>query len=448
MHDFQYKNDEMFAEQVSVSALAKKHGTPLYVYSHATLARLFSAIDSAFAGHPHLICFSVKANSNVAVLRTLAQLGAGMDIVSGGELRRALKAGVDPKKIVFSGVGKQEHEIAAAIDAGILFFNVEVRGELAVIDRIARQKKTRAGITLRVNPDVDAHTHDYISTGKKVNKFGIAIDSAAEVYAEAAKLPGLQILGVDCHIGSQLTSTEPFVEALKRIRALVETLRASGIAIRHLDIGGGLGVVYKDETPPSPAEYAKSILSVVGDLGVELVLEPGRVIVANAGIFVSKVLYRKENEGKHFVIVDGAMNDLVRPMMYGAWMGIQAVKKTKKTIMADVVGPICETGDFLAQNREVADVQPGDFVAVMSAGAYGFTMSSNYNTRPRAAEVLVRGAEAHVIRERETVEELLSKERMPAFLKASSKKPAKKVAPAARSARAKPARKAARAARR
>ncbi len=435
MHEFQYKNDEMFAEKIRVTELAKKHGTPLYVYSHATLTRHFEAIDGAFGAHPHTICFSVKANSNMAVLRTLAKLGAGMDIVSGGELRRALTAGVDPKKIVFSGVGKQEHEIAAAIDAGILFFNVEVRGELAVIDRIARQKKTRAGITLRVNPDVDAHTHDYISTGKKINKFGISIDAAQEVYEEAAKMRGLEILGVDCHIGSQLTSTEPFVEALTRVRALVESLRTAGIAIRYLDIGGGLGVTYKDETPPSPREYADAILAAVKGLDVELVLEPGRVIVANAGILVTKVLYRKENEGKHFVIVDGAMNDLVRPMMYGAWMGIQAVKKTAKTITADVVGPICESGDFLAQNREVGDVQPGDFVAVMSAGAYGFTMSSNYNTRPRAAEVMVRGAESFVIRERETVEELLSKEKMPAFLKTVEKSKAKPVVKKAASPR-------------
>ena len=399
--------------EISIASLAEKHGTPLYVYSHATLERHFKAIDTPFAAVPHTICFSVKANSNVAILKTLAGFGAGMDIVSRGELVRALKAGVDPKKIVFSGVGKQADEIGAAIDAGILFFNVEVESELDAISAVAKKKGKKAGITLRVNPDVDAKTHDYISTGKKASKFGISIKRALEIYGRAKKMEGLEIKGVDCHIGSQLTSTEPFVEALKRLRALVEDLRKADIPVQYLDIGGGLGVVYKDETPPSPADYAKAILGVVGDLGCHLVLEPGRVIVANAGVMISKVLYRKENEGKHFVIVDGAMNDLVRPMMYGAWMGVQPVKKTAKTVTADVVGPICESGDFLAKDREVADVQPGELIAMMSAGAYGFTLSSNYNTRPRAAEVLVKGTQAAVIRERETVEELLSKERLP-----------------------------------
>lgn len=417
MNHFEYRKDDLHAEDNAVAQLAEEHGTPLYVYSHATIERHFKVIDEAFQKVPHTICFSVKANSNVAVLRLLAKLGSGMDIVSGGELVRAQRAGVDPKKIVFSGVGKTPAEIRAALDAGILFFNVEVEDELDEIDEIAKSMGKRAGITLRVNPDVDAKTHDYISTGKKANKFGISIGRAREVYAKAKKLSNLDILGVDCHIGSQLTSTGPFVEALTRLKDLVVSLRKDGIEVKYADIGGGLGVTYKDEAPPSPEQYAADILKVVGDLGVHLVLEPGRVIVANAGILVTKVLYRKVNEGKHFVIVDGAMNDLVRPTLYGSWMAINPVKKTAKTVVADVVGPICESGDFLAKDREVADVQSGDLLAVMSAGAYGFSMASNYNTRPRAAEVLVKGSEAHVIRERETVEELLAKERMPAFLK-------------------------------
>lgn len=417
MNHFQYRNDELHAEDVSVAELAAKHGTPLYVYSHATIERHFRVIDDAFKHVPHTICFSVKANSNVAILRLLAKLGSGMDIVSGGELIRAKKAGVDPKKIVFSGVGKTPAEIRAALETGILFFNVEVEDELDEINDIAKAMGVRAGITLRVNPDVDAKTHDYISTGKKANKFGIAISRAREVYAKAKSLSNLDILGVDCHIGSQLTSTGPFVEALTRLKDLVLSLRKDGIEVKYADIGGGLGVTYKDEEPPSPEQYAADILKVVGDMGVHLVLEPGRVIVANAGVLVTKVLYRKENEGKRFVIVDGAMNDLVRPTLYGAWMAIEPVKKTKGTVIADVVGPICETGDFLAKDREVADVHSGDLLCVKSAGAYGFSMSSNYNTRPRAAEILVHGKAADVIRERETVEELLSKERLPEFLK-------------------------------
>lgn len=418
MNHFQYRNDELHAEDVSVAELVAKHGTPLYVYSHATIERHFRVIDDAFKNVPHTICFSVKANSNVAVLRLLAKLGSGMDIVSGGELIRAMKAGVDPKKIVFSGVGKTPSEIRAALEAGILFFNVEVEDELEEINAIAKGMGKKAGITLRVNPDVDAKTHDYISTGKKANKFGIAIGRAREVYARAKALSNLEILGVDCHIGSQLTSTGPFVEALTRLKELVLSLRKDGIEVKYADIGGGLGVTYKDEAPPSPEQYAADILKVVGDLGVHLVLEPGRVIVANAGVLVTKVLYRKENEGKRFVIVDGAMNDLLRPTLYGAWMGIDPVKKsTKPPVTADIVGPICETGDFLAKDREVADVQSGDLLCVRSAGAYGFSMSSNYNTRPRAAEVLVHGSAADVIRERETVEELLAKERLPEFLK-------------------------------
>ncbi len=416
MHLFQYRGDDLYAEDVKVADLAAKYGTPLYVYSHGTLARHFQAIDGAFGHTSHTVCFSVKANSNLAVLRLLASLGAGMDIVSGGELTRALKAGVPAKKIVFSGVGKQEHEIAAALDAGILFFNVEVDGELDDIARIAKAKGKRAGIALRVNPDVDAKTHDYISTGKKTNKFGISFQRAREIYARAKKMESLDIVGVDCHIGSQLTQTEPFVEALKRVRSLVEDLRKDGIKISYLDIGGGLGVTYKDETPPTPEQYAKAILSTVGDLDCHLVLEPGRVIVANAGVLLTRTIYRKENEGKKFVIVDAGMNDLVRPTLYQAWMGIQPAKKNDRTVIADVVGPICETGDFLAKDREVADVAPGELLAIMSAGAYGFTMSSNYNTRPRAAEVMVKDGEAHLIRERETVDELLAKEKIPGFL--------------------------------
>jgi diaminopimelate decarboxylase len=416
VNHFQYKSDDLHAEELPLADLAKQHGTPLYVYSASTIERHFKVIDEAFGKVPHTICFSVKANSNIAILRLLAKMGGGMDIVSGGELVRAKRAGVEPKKIVFSGVGKTPAEIKAALEAGILFFNVEVEDELDEIDEIAKGLGKKAGITLRVNPDVDAKTHDYISTGKKANKFGISIGRAREVYAKAKRMPNLEILGVDCHIGSQLTSTGPFVEALTRLKDLVLALRKDGIEVRYADIGGGLGVTYKDEAPPSPEQYAADILKVVGDLGVHLVLEPGRVIVANAGVLVTKVLYRKVNEGKHFVIVDGAMNDLVRPTLYGAWMAIEPVKKTKGTVTADVVGPICETGDFFAKDREVADVKQDDLLAVMSAGAYGFSMSSNYNTRPRAAEILVRGKDAHVIRERETVDELLAKEKIPGFL--------------------------------
>jgi len=414
MNHFEYRNGELFCEDVPIRDIADQVGTPFYLYSHATLTRHIRAFSDAFAAVPHLVCFSVKANSNLSVLRTFINEGAGLDIVSGGELFRGLKAGCDPRKIVYSGVGKTEREIEEALAAGILMFNVESSQELETINRVAGKVGERAGIAIRVNPDVDPQTHPYISTGMKKAKFGINISQALNDYRHAASLPHVEIIGVDCHIGSQLTKISPFVDAIKKVRELVKVLQDEGFDIRYLDLGGGLGITYKDENPPSPADYAEAIIEATDGLGVTLVFEPGRVLTGNAGILVTRVLYTKRGEAKNFIIVDGAMNDLARPALYGSYQGIQAVRQGGEgKVVADVVGPICESGDFLAQDRELQDFQPGDLLAVTSAGAYGFTMSSNYNSRPRVPEILVRKDKVHVVRARETYPDLVRGEEVP-----------------------------------
>lgn len=422
MNHFEYRDGELFAEQVPVQRIAREVGTPAYIYSLATLRRHYRVFDQAFAKVPHLVCFSVKSNSNLAVLRTFAKEGSGFDIVSGGELFRALKAGGDPRKIVFSGVGKKKEEIEYALNAGILMFNVESEQELTFIDQVGRGLEKRAPISLRVNPDVDPKTHPYISTGMKKSKFGIEITRSAELYKKALSLKNLEVIGVDCHIGSQLTSVGPFVDALSRVReyldrVLVGYLRKEGANIRYLDLGGGLGIQYKDEEPPRPEEYAAALIQGLEGLDVTLILEPGRVIVGNAGILVTEVLYLKETDEKKFVVVDGGMNDLIRPALYGSYMGIRPVVERKaETIVADVVGPICESGDFFAKDREISRPQPGDLLAVMSAGAYGFTMVSNYNSHPKPPEVLVDGDKFYVVRQRETLDDLIRGETIPKSL--------------------------------
>jgi diaminopimelate decarboxylase len=414
MHHFQYRNNQLYCEDVAVKDIAAQVGTPFYLYSHATLSRHMQAFSSAFAAVPHLVCYSIKANSNLAVLKTFVDLGAGFDIVSGGELFRAQNVGCDPRKIVYSGVGKTESEIEAALQADILMFNVESPQELETIDRVAGRVGKKAGIAIRVNPDVDPQTHPYISTGMKKAKFGINIARALEDYRKAAALPNLEVIGVDCHIGSQLTKLSPFVDAIKKVRELVETLKKEGFAIRYLDLGGGLGITYKDEEPPTPADYAEAIIEATKGLDVTLVFEPGRMMVGNAGMLIAKVLYVKEGEAKNFVIVDAAMNDLARPALYGSYQGIQAVDhSTAGTMVADVVGPICESGDFLAQDREIPAFSQGDLLAVASAGAYGFTMASNYNSRPRTPEIMVKGDRILVVRRRETYEDLIKGESIP-----------------------------------
>jgi diaminopimelate decarboxylase len=420
MDYFEYRNGELFAEGVPIQRIAREVGTPTYIYSLATLRRHFRVFDQAFSRIPHLICFSVKVNSNLAVLRTFVREGAGFDIVSGGELFRVLKAGADPQKIVFSGIGKTKEEMEYALKAGILMFNVESEQELAALDETAGRLGKKAPISLRVNPDVDPQTHPYISTGMKKSKFGIDIKRSMEIYKKA--LPHLEVIGVDCHIGSQLTSTQPFVDALSRVReyldrVLAGSLKKEGVHIRYLDLGGGLGIRYKDEEPPHPNEYAEALIRELEGLDVTLILEPGRVIVGNAGILVTQVLYLKETVEKKFVVVDGAMNDLIRPALYGSYHAIRpVVDRPGEKIVADVVGPICESGDFFAKDREIERPEQGDLLAVMSAGAYGFIMASNYNSRPRAAEVLVDGESFHVVRRRETLEDLVSGEAIPAIL--------------------------------
>lgn len=413
MHDFRYVNGALHCEGVSLAEVARAVGTPFYCYSHRTLVRHFEAFDGAFSSVDHLVCYSVKVNSNLAVLSTLFRRGAGADIVSGGELYRALKAGADPRKIVYSGVGKRADEIRYAIQSGILMFNAESPLELLTIDRVAGELGEVARVAIRVNPDVDPQTHPYISTGLKKNKFGIAIERSLEEYRQARTLANLRLIGVDCHIGSQITQLAPFVDALKKLRGLVETLRGEGFEIRYLDIGGGLGIPYAEETPPPPSDYGKAVLQAAGDLGCTLVAEPGRVIAGNAGVLVSQVLYTKEGEEKRFVICDAAMNDLVRPSLYGSFHAIRPLTEAPDAITADVVGPICESTDFLAKDRKMADLRSGDLFAVMSAGAYGFIMGSNYNSRPRVAEVLVKGDRFWVIRERETYEDLVRGETIP-----------------------------------
>jgi len=413
MEFFDYQNQELHAEGVSVTTIAERVGTPCYVYSLAALRSHYAAYEKGFAGARHLVCYSVKANSNLAVLRALANEGSGFDVVSGGELARVLRAGGDPGKVVFSGVGKQASEIRDALDAGILMFNVESPAELDLIDRIATDVGKRAPVALRINPDVDPKTHEYIATGLKSAKFGISIERGIEDYMRAKTLRGIEVIGADCHIGSQLTTTAPFVEAVGRMMRLIDRLAEAGVAIRYLDMGGGLGIVYGEETPPSHEQYARALVDAVGDRDLTLVVEPGRSIAGNAGILVTRVLYHKSTEEKNFVIVDAAMNDLMRPALYKAFHAIRPVRRTEASIEADVVGPICETGDFLAKGRAVPNVAPGGLLAVMSAGAYGFAMASNYNTRPRAAEVLVDCDRFDVVRKRETVDELMAGESIP-----------------------------------
>lgn len=420
MHDFQYQGNDLFCEEVPIRAIAKEVGTPFYLYSLNTLESHFRAFQNAFAKVDHLICFSAKANSNLAILRIFTRMGGGVDIVSGGELFRAMKAGARGDRIVYSGVGKRADEIEYALGVPILMFNVESSAELMTINQIAREMRTEARISLRVNPDVDPRTHPYVSTGLRKNKFGINIQRSLEEYQLAHTLPHLKIIGVSCHIGSQLTEVEPFVEAVRRVKDLVWKLRANGLDIQYLDFGGGLGITYHEEAPPHPREYAQAILDELAGIECTLILEPGRVIVGNAGILVTRVLYTKMSEEKNFVISDAAMNDLLRPSLYGSYQRIQPVKKTDKPeVVADVVGPICESGDFLAKDRKIPMAESGDLLAVMSAGAYGFSMSSNYNSRPRAAEVLVTKDRFHVIREREDYEDLVRGEVIPDFLEPS-----------------------------
>jgi len=409
---FEYRQGRLHCEEADLAAIADTVGTPCYVYSRAAIEGAWRAFDDAFAPLAHLVCYAVKANSNLAVLGLLAQLGSGFDIVSGGELARVIRAGGDPRKTVFSGVGKSAAEIRLALQAGILCFNVESTAELVRLDEVASALGTKAPVSLRINPDVDARTHQYISTGLKENKFGIAIEEAEDAYMRAAELAHIDVAGLDFHIGSQLTDNDPFTNALDRALELLNRLQTRGIEIRHLDIGGGLGIRYRDETPPSPAQYAATLLPHLRDRRYKLLLEPGRAVVGNAGLLLTRVEYLKHTAHKNFAIVDAAMNDLLRPSLYGAWQDIQPSqpRADKQALIYDVVGPVCETGDFLGKDRSLA-IEPGDLLAVHSAGAYGFAMSSNYNTRPRPAEVMVDGHRIHVVRERETLEQLFATER-------------------------------------
>lgn len=408
MDFFQYKNEQLYVEDLPVKQLAEEFGTPLYIYSRATLERHWHAFDSALGKHPHLICYAVKANSNIGILNVMAKLGSGFDIVSQGELERVLAAGGEASKVVFSGVAKSRAEIMRALEVGIRCFNVESVAELHHINQIAGEMGKVAPISLRVNPDVDAHTHPYISTGLKENKFGVSVDEAREVYKLAATLPHVKITGMDCHIGSQLTELQPFLDATDRLIRLMEQLKEDGIKLKHLDLGGGLGVTYTDETPPHPSDYATALLNKLKDYeDLEIILEPGRAIAANAGILVAKVQYLKSNESRNFAITDTGMNDMIRPALYEAYMNIIEIDRTlgREKAIYDVVGPVCETSDFLGKQRELA-IAEGDYIAQRSAGAYGASMSSNYNSRPRTTEVLVDGNKAHLIRRRENLSEL------------------------------------------
>ena len=408
MDFFQYKNEQLYVEDLPVKQLAEEFGTPLYIYSRATLERHWHAFDSALGDHPHLICYAVKANSNIGILNVMAKLGSGFDIVSQGELERVLAAGGEASKVVFSGVAKSRAEIMRALEVGIRCFNVESIAELHHINQIAGEMGKIAPISLRVNPDVDAHTHPYISTGLKENKFGVSVDEAREVYKLAATLPHVKITGMDCHIGSQLTELHPFLDATDRLIRLIEQLKEDGITLKHLDLGGGLGVTYTDETPPHPSDYATALLNKLKDYeDLEIILEPGRAIAANAGILVAKVQYLKSNESRNFAITDTGMNDMIRPALYEAYMNIIEIDRTleREKAIYDVVGPVCETSDFLGKQRKLA-IAEGDYIAQRSAGAYGASMSSNYNSRPRTAEVLVDGNKAHLIRRRESLSEL------------------------------------------
>ena len=413
MDYFNYRNQQLFAEEVAICDIVEQYGSPCYVYSRATLEQHWRAFDQAFADHPHLICYSVKANSNIAILNLLAQLNSGFDIVSVGELQRVLAAGGNPEKIVFSGVGKREDEIRTALETGVRCFNIEVSAELDRINRIAGQLGCIAPVSFRVNPDVDAQTHPYISTGLKENKFGIDIETALGEYQRATQMPNIKIIGIDCHIGSQLTDTKPFLDALDRILKMIEQLKTYNIHLHHLDLGGGLGIRYQDEQPPEPSEYVQQILQRLGNTNIEIFLEPGRAIVGNAGILVTKVEYLKPTADKNFAIVDAAMNDLLRPSLYNAWQNIIPVNSSslaeEKTW--DIVGPVCETGDFLGKERALK-LNSGDLLAIRSSGAYGFTMGSNYNSRPRPCEVMVDGKLTHIIREREPLNHLWAGERI------------------------------------
>ena len=407
MDYFTYQHGRLHAEQVDIETLASTYGTPLYVYSKATLERHWHAFDSALKNRPHLICYAVKANSNLAVLQTLAKLGSGFDIVSGGELMRVIKAGGDPAKTVFSGVGKTPDEMLLALNHNIRCFNIESEAELLTLQKVASKEGKIAPVSFRVNPDVDALTHPYISTGLKDNKFGITIDVAERLYLEAQQMSAINIKGMDCHIGSQLTELSPFVDALDRLLALIERLKSQGIYIEHLDLGGGLGVRYQDETPPLPDQWAQALSDRLATFDGEIIIEPGRAIAANAGILVSRIINLKAGEGKHFAVTDAAMNDLIRPSLYSAWQDIVTYHEnpTSPSRPYDIVGPICETGDFLGKERQLS-LSEQDLIAVRSAGAYGFVMSSNYNSRPRAAEVMVDGEQHFLIRERETLEDI------------------------------------------
>jgi len=418
MNHFKYRENALYCEDVPVKEIAARIGTPFYLYSHATLKRHFQVFNEAFEGVEKLICYSAKANTNLAVLKLFADLGCGLDIVSGGELYRGLKAGFSPERIVYSGVGKTVAEIDFALDTGILMFNVESLAELELINHRAGKLKRRAPVSIRVNPDVDPNTHPYTATGLKKNKFGIGSDVALESYKVAGELEHIEIVGVDCHIGSQITEAEPFQAALGNLKDLINELKSLGTHIRYLDMGGGLGITYADETPPSLREYAGAIMTQLKDVELQLILEPGRVLVGNAGILVTEVLYRKSGEVKNFVIVDAGMNDLMRPTLYNAFHAIEPVVNSRKDlIVADVVGPICESGDFLAIDRSISNVQSGDLLAVMSAGAYGYVMSSNYCSRPRVAEVMVNGDQFNVVKAREGYEDLVRGETVPPFLK-------------------------------
>lgn len=412
MDYFNYQGAHLYAEEVAVNGIASQYGTPCFIYSRAALERNYHAYAEALAKYPHLVCFAVKANSNIAVLNILARLGAGFDVVSGGELDRVLAAGGDAKKIIFSGLGKSTKEIQHALDVGIYCFNVESEAELSRINEVAQIQGVIAPISLRVNPDVDARTHPYISTGLKENKFGIPASTAVKTYKKAATMPGIGIMGIDFHIGSQLTSVEPFLEAIKLVLEIVDELAIEGIKIRHFDIGGGLGVTYGEERPPHPSEFVEKILQNFSNRDLIVLVEPGRSIAANAGIFLTRVEYLKCNDHKNFAIVDGAMNDLIRPALYGAWQDIIPVQKTNMpTAIYDVVGPVCESSDFLGKERALS-LQAGDLLAVRSAGAYCFVMSSNYNSRPKSAEIMVDGSEAFLVRERESITELFASENM------------------------------------
>lgn len=414
MNHFEYKNNQLFAEDVAISDIIQQHGTPAYIYSRATLERHWHAFNNAFGSHPHLVCFAVKSNSNIALLNVMARLGSGFDIVSQGELERVLAAGGDPAKVVFSGVAKSHTEIKRALEVGIRCFNIESISELHRINEVAGQLGKIAPISLRVNPDVDAHTHPYISTGLKENKFGVSVTQAREVYRLAKTLPNVKITGMDCHIGSQLTELQPFLDATDRLIILMEQLREDGIELHHLDLGGGLGVPYNGEEPPHPTEYAKALLEKLkGYENLEIIIEPGRAITANAGILVTKVEYLKQNEDRNFAIVDTGMNDMIRPALYEAYMQITEVDKTlnRQTATYDVVGPICETSDFLGKQRELA-IAEGDLIAMRSAGAYGAAMSSTYNSRPQAAEIMVDGNQAHLIKARASFADLWRLEKL------------------------------------